>query len=395
MHANYTRRDWLKLSALGGACLAGMPPLRAAAPAGPVAVAKCKTYEPAELMPAMAKLFDQLGGLGRLVNGKTVAIKINLTGAATYRLGYLPAADTHLTNPAVVAAAVSLIAKAGAKRIRVVESVYASSDPVEEFFYQTDMDPRVILSAAPNVEFENTNFTGNAKKYSRLTVPSGGYIYPGFDLNHAYEDCDVFVSVAKLKEHATAGFTGSMKNCFGMAPATIYGSGAGVDEPAAQPHGSRTMFHTGNREPAKTAPQEKDFTTPRQEGYRVPRIVVDLVGARPIHLAVVEGVKSMAGGEGPWIREALAPVHPGVILAGLNPVNTDAVALAVMGFDPMGERGSPPFEGCDSTLKLAEDAGIGARDLKRIEVVGAPIREALFDFAALRRQRRAAQAGRG
>jgi len=35
-----------------------------------------------ELLPAMQKMVDQLGGLGKLVKGKTVAIKINLTGAA-------------------------------------------------------------------------------------------------------------------------------------------------------------------------------------------------------------------------------------------------------------------------------------------------------------------------
>jgi len=91
----------------------------------------------------------------------------------------------------------------------------------------------------------------------------------------------------------------------------------------------------------------------------------------------------MTGGEGPWVY-GTAAASPGVIVAGLNPVCTDAVSLAVMNFDPMGDRGSPPFENCDSTLKLAEEAGIGTRDLKRIEVVGVPIKSAMFDFAKLR-----------
>jgi hypothetical protein len=71
-------------------------------------------------------------------------------------------------------------------------------------------------------------------------------------------------------------------------------------------------------------------------------------------------------------------------------VNTDAVTLAVMGFDPMADRGTPPFERCDSMLKLAEEAGVGTRDLKRIEVAGASPAEVKFDFAAIRKQRRAA-----
>jgi uncharacterized protein (DUF362 family) len=387
----HTRREWLwkTASAVSGAYLANLKLARAApAPTAPVSVARVKTYNPAELLPAMQKMFDQLGGLGRLVQGKTVAIKINLTGSPTYRLGHLPLEDTHFTHPHVIAAAAHLMSRAGARRIRVLESVWGTADPVEEFMLQANWEPNDILNAAPNVEFENTNFLGQAKKYSRMPVPFGGYIFPAFDLNHSYEDCDVFVSIAKLKEHSTAGVTLSMKNCFGLTPCTIYGTGSPVDGPSEVPKGGRNLIHEGNRQPSKGSPPEKDPTSPREETWRVPRAVVDLVAARPVHLAIVEGIKTMAGGEGPWA--GTQPVEPGVIVAGLNPVNTDAVAMAVMNFDPMADRGTPPFEKCDSTLKLAEDVGIGARDLRRIEVVGTPIAAVRFDFAALRRQRQAA-----
>jgi uncharacterized protein (DUF362 family) len=338
----------------------------------------------------MRKMFDQLGGLGRLVKGKTVAIKINLTGSPTYRLGYLPLEDTHYTHPHVIAAAASLMAQAGARRIRLLESPWSTADPVEEYLLRANWEPRDILAAAPNVEFENTNYLGTGKKYTRLTVPFGGYVFPAFDLNHSYADCDVFVSLTKMKEHATAGITLSMKNCFGLTPCTIYGADAGIDEPSETPKGSRTTVHAGDRQPSRSAPPEKDPRSPRLDTWRVPRTVVDLVAARPVDLAIVEGIKTMTGGEGPWVEGDLKPVSPGVILAGLNPVSTDAVAMAVMGFDPMADRGTPPFESCDSTLKLAEAAGIGTRDLQRIEVAGASIAEVMFDFAAMRRQRRAA-----
>jgi uncharacterized protein (DUF362 family) len=95
----------------------------------------------------------------------------------------------------------------------------------------------------------------------------------------------------------------------------------------------------------------------------------------------------MAGGEGPWILGASA-VAPGVIVAGTNPVATDAVCMAVMGFDPMADRGTPPFERSDSTLRLAADAGLGPRDLRQIEIVGAAIQEARFDFSTLRERRK-------
>ena len=339
-------------------------------------------------MPALQTMFDELGGLGRLVKGKTVAIKINLTGAPTYRIGHLPLEDTHYTNRHVIAATVHLMGKAGARRIRLLESPWSTADPVEEYILQANWEPRDILGAAQNVEFENTNYLGRGRKYSRMKVPYGGYIYPAFDLNHSYEDCDVFVSLAKMKEHATAGITLSMKNCFGLTPATIYGTGAGIDEPSIVPKGGRGMVHGGDRQPSKSAPAEKDPSTPRMDTYRVPRTVVDLISARPIHLAIVEGVKTMTGGEGPWVSGDLQAVAPGVIVAGLNPVTTDAVSMALMGFDPMADRGTPPFERCDSTLRLAEDAGIGTRDLKRIEVIGTPISQAVFDFAGMRKRRR-------
>jgi uncharacterized protein (DUF362 family) len=387
MQFHYSRREWLfKTGALlSGACLSGLRLGRAApAPAAPVAVARCRTYRADELLSVLGRMFDQLGGLERIVKGKTVAVKINLTGSPTYRFGYLPLGDTHYTNPHVIAATVHLMGKAGARRIRLLESPWSSADPIEEYLLQADWEPREILQAAPNVEFENTNYLGKGEKYSRFAVPYGGYIFPAYDLNHSYADCDVFVSLAKLKEHATAGITLSMKNCFGITPATIYGSGAGIDEPSDVPRGGRQMIHTGERQPSRTAPSEKDPNSPRDGGYRVPRVVVDLVSARPVDLAIVEGVRTMTGAEGPWIHGPLFPVRPGVIVAGTNPVNTDAVCMAVMGFDPTAERGKPPFENCDNTLRLAEDVGIGTRDLSRIEVVGTPIKQVQFSFSARR-----------
>lgn len=390
----YSRRHLLKTAAASAAWFATPAAVRAAgpAPATPVAVAKCADYGP-ELVPTLDRMFDQLGGLGRLVKGKTVAMKINLTGAPSYRVGYLPCEDTHYTHPRVIGAVCYLMSRAGARRIRLLESPWATADSVEEYILQANWEPLDILNSAPGVEFENTNFLGNSKKYSRLTVPYGGLMFPAFDLNHSYADCDVFVSLAKMKEHATAGITLSMKNCFGITPATIYGTGAGIDEPSVLPKGGRTIVHAGNRQPSKSAPGELHPDSPREDTWRVPRTIVDLVSARPIDLAVVEGIRTMTGGEGPWIREPLTGVRPGILVAGTNCVNIDAVCMAAMGFDPLADRGTLPFEQCDSTLRLAEDVGLGTRDLRRIEVRGTPIKDVVFDFASIRRARRAALKG--
>jgi len=382
-HVNtHSRREVMKTmgyAAIAAGVCGKVPSLLASpAPTAPVAIGTCKTYNSAELLSTLDKMFDQLGGLKRIVNGKTVAIKINCTGEATWRLGFLPLGDTHYTSPEVITAAVHLMGKAGAKRIRILESSF-SSVPLEELLLQANWDPRQIASAASNVDFENTNFLGKGKKYSRLVVPFGGYLYPAFELNHSYSDCDVFVSMAKLKEHETTGFTLSMKNCFGISPCSIYGSSAGIDEPDENPRGGRGVLHSGNRQPSKIAPAELNPTSPRQDGYRVPRAVVDLIAARPVDLQIVDGVKSMAGGEGPWAPGVIA-VQPGLIVAGTNPVVTDATCMRLMCLDPMADRGAHPFEHCDNMLLLAEQAGIGTRDSNRIEVIGARIQDVAFNF---------------
>ncbi len=325
-------------------------------------------------------MFDQLGGLGRLVKDKTVAIKINLTGSPGERVGYAPAALGHWTHPSIIGAAAYLIARAGARRIRILECAYCTAEPLEEFMLRANWDPQLILGAAPVVEFENTNWLGTGRSYVRVQPPNGGYMFASYDLNHSYEDCDVFVSIAKLKEHATCGVTLAMKNCFGITPCTIYGDGAGgKDAPLDSPQGGRGILHSGKAMPA--GHRENDPKSPRAGGYRVPRIVADLVAARPIHLSIIDGISTVSRGEGPWVR-GTRPIQPGLLVAGTNCVSTDAVATALMGFDPAADRGAAPFERCDNHLRLAEKMGVGTLDLKRIEVVGTPIAQALYRFRA-------------
>jgi hypothetical protein len=76
-------------------------------------------------------------------------------------------------------------------------------------------------------------------------------------------------------------------------------------------------------------------------------------------------------------------------MAGTNVVNTAAVAMAAMNYDPCAPKGTAPFERCDNKLLLAEQLGVGSADPSRIEVIGPSIREVMFDFRALREQRRA------
>jgi uncharacterized protein (DUF362 family) len=373
-----TRRDLMK--AIAAAPLAADLARAERSTAAPVSVAKCNTYD-GDLTGTLSTMFDQIGGLGRIVKNKTVTIKVNLTGSPALKFEGKPLGLTHYTHPKMAAAMAYLLERSGARRVRFVESAWATGGPLEEYLLDSGWNVRLLFGAAKTVEFENTNALGNGKRYVRLKVPGGGQIFPAFDLNHAYEDTDVFMSMAKLKNHATCGVTLSMKNCFGITPASIYGDDAGVDEPNENPtKGRGSVCHFGKRGPAKSAPQELDATSNRDSGYRMPRIVSDLASMRPIDIALIDGIETMAGGEGPWIK-GVRTVKPGVLIAGTNAVNTDTVATAVMGYDPRGDRGSAPFTMCDNTLKLAEALGVGSADLKKIEVRGVPIKDAVFKFS--------------
>lgn len=353
------------------------------APASPVAIARCTAYS-AAVYDSLLAMFDQLGGIGALVRCKTVAIKVNLTGPPELRLANTPVESAQWVHWGVIGVLVNLLGEAGASRIRILESAGDTIAPLESFMARAGWDPAYLLNAAARVEMENTNSLGAGRRYSRVTVPYGGFLFPAFDLNHSYEDCDVFVSLTKLKQHVRAGVTLSLKNCFGALPLSIYGTNAGLDGPAEKPGlGFRgEAMHVGWRKPSLSAPQEVDPASPRDTGYRLPRVITDIVAARPVHLAVIDGIETMTGAEGPWTR-GVGLAKPGVLIAGLNPVCTDAVAMAVMGLDPMSASNTGAFRACDNMLEVAESAGIGSRDLSRIEVRGERIEDVVYPFGPL------------
>ena len=227
--------------------------LRASAPSARVAISRCPSYNNL-VYDSLHVMFDQLGGLGRLVNGKTVTIKVNLTGPPETRLNNSPVGSAQWVHWSVIGCTLALLGEAGARRIQLCESAGDTSTPLEAFLARAGWDPSYFLKAAPNVQLINTNI---ATSYSRLHVPFGGFLFPAFDLAPAYNECDVFISLSKLKQHVMAGVTLSMKNIFGMLPLTIYGQNAGVDEPGIRTTGNRgDVMHSGFRKPSLSAPQE-------------------------------------------------------------------------------------------------------------------------------------------
>ncbi len=361
-------------TALGTMAAAGLGYSKSA-PASRVAIARCNNYDD-DLDVKLARMFDQIGGLGPIAKGKTVVVKLNLTGNPSRfpAQGALP----YRNHPNTVLATTHLLARAGAKRIRLVETFFPAQQDMD-LWARYGLDIKAIENVGCKVEWENAQNLGRGSKYVTVKVPGGAYMFPAYHLNQTFVNCDSYVSISKLKNHWIAGVTMGLKNNFGITPCSLYGGDCGEsgNEDPKQERGP--VCHNGSRTPPKGVAQEIDPTTPRDPGFRVPRIVADLAAVRPIDLSIVDGVESIRGGEGPW-NPGVQLIKPGLLLAGRNAVCVDAVSMAVMGYDPKSKRGDKPFIRGDNSLLLAEAKGIGSTDLSRIEVAGLSIRDAVHDY---------------
>lgn len=367
----------------GAAASANAPPVvpdrSKNAPAPPVAIQRCESYEPRLVRERLDAALALLGGIGDLVRGKTVTVKLNLTGIGDPMRG-IPASRTYQVHPNVVAALCAVLADAGAKHIYLVEGFYFRYE-LEDGLKPLGWDVDAIQAAGGRrVEFENTRNRGHFSSYANLKVPWGGYVYPAFHFNARYEKTDVFMSLAKLKDHYCAGVTGTVKNLFGAAPQALYGDGA-PDEDSIRAR--IATFHNGECRPPAGVPRDYDLTLPAGRApwrFRVPRIVADCLGARPVDLAILDGVETITGGEGPWI-DGVEIAAPKLLIVGRNAVCTDSVTAGVQGYNPNADHLKYPFQG-ENHLRLLAQAGVGSNDLARIEVRGVSIDKAKFPFHA-------------
>jgi len=316
------------------------------------AIGRINTYEIAQLRQKMQEIFQQLGGLADLIRpGARVTIKPNLTGT-TWSDAKLPAPPTELfvTHPALVQALAELLIDAGAGQIRIVDGL--GDENIFRAWGYEDVASRV------NAELVDLCKPAPYADFVTFPVGPGRQVYDVFYMNGALKETDVFISFAKMKCHSTTGVTLSLKNLIGLPPISLYRR----DET----HNHRSAFH--------------ESTVFDQ---RLPRVAIDLNLARPVHLALVDGIRTVEGGAGAW-DTGYNPIQPGLIVAGWNPVVTDAVSTALMGFDPDASSGSYPFSYADNHLLLAREAGLGTNRLSEISTVGAEIANHVFAFKTAR-----------
>jgi len=382
-----TRRRFLQigasaigLSAVSAIARKGASASRAASglPTSPVAVGRCRTYDYAAVKKSLAGLFDLLGNVDSLVKGKRVVMKVlahppDKVDSVNQFFAY----DTH---PEVARAAAKLFLERGATHVMIVDTVYHEALDAEAFAWVGyDIPSFTSELGASNISFRNTRNKVGAADYAQMPVGKNPYFYDFFRLNDAYNverNGSVFVSLAKMKNHMIAGVTLTMKNLFGITPCAQYGQDA--------PNEDSLSYRGDSHHDVKPRFPGRNSTAGTWAGDNVPRVIVDLVRARPIHLAILDGITVMHGGEGPWLRPALGIASPGLLLAGGNPVCTDSVAAAIMGYDSQGDHYKFPFANGCNHLALAADKGVGTNRLGEIEVRGLSIAEATYNLPPTR-----------
>ncbi len=386
-----TRRDFL--FALAATPLAGAvataPTAAAAAPAAGArphpapravtALGLCPRYEFAAVRRTLGRMLEELGDVRRLVRRRHVTVKVNLVNTSAEDVAGVPLGLTVTVHPVVALALGSLLVEYGARQVVFCDQLPFRS-PDEEAFtgygyrladFRDALDGRVRL--------ENTRNRGRHPTYAWVRVPDGE-LATAWEVNRTYVDTDVLVSLTKLKSHVSGGISGALKNLFGVPPSSLYGEDL-RDEPDENATGYRgATMHSCERLPLTSAPSFTGRSVRGDHGYNVPRFIVDLAAAFPIHLAVIDGISTIQSAEGWWNGAMVSVTRPGVLLAGRNPVCTDAVAAAVMGFDPDAPDRTWPFVNGTNHLALARRRGLGENRLRELEIAGVPLERARFEF---------------
>ena len=325
-------------------------------------------------------LFDELGHVRRLVKGKHVTVKLNLVNTSEEDLSGIPLWLTVTVHPVVGLALGSLLVEYGAKEIVFCDQLpFRSLEP--DVFAGYGFKLVEFASAMQGrVRFENTRSRGRFADYALVKVPGGGELANAWEVNRTYVDTDVRISLGKLKSHVSGGITGGMKNLFGIPPSSLYGDDL-EKEPDENASGYRNKaMHNCSRAPFTSVATFNGKSIEGDHGFNVPRFVVDLNAAFPIDLVVIDGISTIQTAEGWWIGSMVSVTRPGLLIAGGNAVCTDAVAAAVMGFDPDAPDRTWPFANGTNYLALARRKGLGENRLSELEIAGISLDQARFEY---------------
>jgi len=214
------------------------------------------------------------------VRGQRIVLKPNLVEFDAHT-----AINTH---PIVVHAAYEAFRKLGAASVIIAEGPghrRGTLDLAEAAGY---------FDTIPDFEDRFTDLNTDAVAKRVIARPESKL--ESLYLPHTVLDCDLLVTLPKMKTHHWAGATLSMKNLFGLLPGGVYGW-------------PKNVLHWAG----------------------IPESIVDLHHLFPRQFSIVDGIVGMEG-NGPIQG---TPKAAGVLVAGNDVVAVDATCCRIMGIDPL------------------------------------------------------------
>ncbi len=264
----------------------------------------------------VARAIELIGGLEEIVSdGDRVAIKPNLT----YYYPDRGKVGGMTTDVRVVAGLVKALQKTADCRITIAES----SGRKAEWMFKVYGYGK--LAEAAGLELVDLDDAERRIVKSPREGRKKTYALPETTMS-----ADVMINVPVLKTHQLTGISIGMKNYYGLLPKV------------------RDRVHRGAYH------QQAD------------EVLSDVATLQKTDLVLVDGLIGMEG-QGPLEGK---PVEMNLVIAGRDMVAVDAVAAAVMGFDPAEVE----------HLQVARRRGLGECRLEKIAVKGESIEDVRKDF---------------
>ncbi|HLD29978.1 MAG TPA: DUF362 domain-containing protein [bacterium] len=280
-----------------------------------VALIRVLSYDPVKVEEGVRQALDLIGGIGKFVRpGERILLKPNL-------LSPKPPERAITTHPEVIRAMIRLVKEAGATPF-LGDSPMGAVDrsaperkllPIETFWEKTGVKRICGEEGCELVSFERegaVEFPGNHKLTPRIFISKAALSFDGV------------INLPKLKTHGMMLLTAAIKNLYGCVP--------GI---------RKTEYH-------------KQAITPRSFSH----LLLDIYNRVSPRFSLIDGIEAMDG-DGPSSGRKIAP---GVLISGSSGTSVDAVAAAILGFDP----------GEIQYLKEARKQGMGEIDLENIEIAG-------------------------
>lgn len=280
-----------------------------------VSIVKCEDYDHQKVKNAILKSLEFIGGLEKIIKpGDNVLLKVNAIA------GFPPerAATTH---PAVVGAMVEIVTEAGGMP-------WVGDSSGAYGFTAQSLELSGIKKACEDSGGRLINFESTGT----YPVKVNGRVLTTINVAKPAMDCDVLVSLPKMKTHMLTKYTGAVKNFYGVIPG-----------------GGKAAIH-------RMAPTEESLS----------HAVVDIYSALKPELAVMDGIVGM---EGDGATNG-TPIASEVILSSTDCVALDAAASEVMGFSHRDIL----------TTCIAHERGLGIGELDKIEVNGEKINDVRIEF---------------